>query len=431
MQVTRQSESRDVLGPLRPGEQDLVYVDALTGLYNQRLLSRILEDNFAELVGLAGSFALVIIDLDLFKDVNDRYGHLSGDEVLRETADLLRRTFRESDFLFRYGGDEFVILLPGASASEAETLGERAREVMRDHEFFDPEERAKIDVPLTFSIGVAAWPGDGDSGRDVLANADERLYVEKRLHVAARARKQRVVTGVAVVFATIVLAMVIVLFLDSRSSAPGSPVAVVEPVAPSEGPAESGDREALLHEIAELQRQIELLRETRPAVSTVEHGGPQIVELERKVLELTRQLEERTPKAEDVAAVSSVPASSEPVAPFPAAEPARRPPPRTEVERAPPVSPPVVVPPRLKKKVVPQYPPFASQKNLEATIDLEVLVDESGRVAEATVVGKVVGFGFEEAARQAVMASEWWPARRNGVAVPMRTTLQVRFQIAR
>jgi TonB family protein len=426
MITTKKDESRDVLGPLRPGEQDLVFVDALTGLYNRRLFSRILEDTFAELVSLAGSFALVIIDLDLFKDVNDRYGHLSGDEVLRETAGLLRRTFRESDFLFRYGGDEFVILLPGASASEAEALGRRAREAMHAHEFFDPEETSKIDVPLTFSIGVAAWPGDGDSGRDVLASADERLYAEKRLHVAARARKRMVATGVAVAFAVMVLAMVIVMFLESRSDPAGNPVAVMEPAATVEASEDEADRGELLREIAELQHQIELLRATRPEVPSVEHGGTQIVELERKVFELTRQLEERAVKPEE-----RVPVVNEPVAQVPAAEPVRRPPPKTEAEKVARVSPPVVVPPRLKNRVVPQYPPFAKQKNIEATIDLDVLVDESGRVTEATVVGKPVGFGFEEAARQAVFASQWSPASRDGVAIPMRTTLQVRFQIAR
>jgi TonB family protein len=429
MMVKDTKVSRDVLGPLRPSSDDLAFVDDLTGLFNQRLLGQLLDDRWPELVSLAGSIAIVMIDLDLFKEVNDRYGHLSGDEVLRTTAEILRRTFRASDLLFRYGGDEFVVLLPGATASEAEALGDRAREAMRAHEFLDQEEQSKIELPLSFSIGVAAYPADGSSGREVLSSADDRLYIEKRIQLTARRKKRVLVRGALALVAAIGIAVALLVLIEGGNVETEVPSVAVEPSVPDPVPSEDAERAALLLEIAELQRQIELLRATRPDVST-EHSRAQIVELEKKVLELTEQLKTRGDEPELPEPVQTGQPSQRPAV----AEPApRQAPPSVKPETGPPPAPQpvVVVPPRLKKRVMPIYPLWAKERGLEATIDLDILVDENGRVAEATLRGETVGFGFEDAARAAALRSEWSPGERNGVATAMRTTLQVRFQIER
>ncbi len=418
-----ESQDRDVLGPLRPSEDDLAFVDSLTGLCNQRLLAQLLDDKWAEIVDLLGSFAVVMIDLDLFKEVNDRYGHLSGDQVLRTTAEILQKTFRESDLLFRYGGDEFVVLLPGATVSDAETLGERAREAMESHEFLDSEEMKRIDVPLSFSIGVAAYPGDGETGREVLSAADDRLYVEKRLQVAARRRKRALVTGVVISLAIVLLIVSLTIILDRQPERIEAPRVVVEPAVKKTDAATIDDREALLLQITELQGQIESLRATRDKAGAKQEVA-HITALEEKVRELTGQLQQA-----DAAPPLEAPAK---VVERPAVEPVRVPPAAVQVETDPPVPVRVVVtPPRLMKRLVPVYPSFAQERGIEATIELDILVDATGRVTEAVIRGEPVGFGFEEAARKAALASEWTPGRRDGTPVPMRANLEVRFQISR
>lgn len=420
--------SRDVLGPLRPEADDLAFVDGLTGLCNQRLLAQLFDEKWDELISLSGSFALVMLDLDLFKEVNDRYGHLSGDEVLRVTARILQKTFRESDLLFRYGGDEFVVLLPGATAREAAILGERAREAMEAHEFFDPEEKTKIEVPVSFSVGVAAYPENGDSGRSVLAVADDALYVEKRTQVAWRRRKRTFATAALLTFIVLALVTVLVRFVDGAKEPVEVPV-VVEPAV--EAPVVDAEREALLSEIAELQNQIAALQasgsdaEARP-------NDQEIEALEEKIRALSAELAKRS--VTEPPPPASPPVGEPEPEPEPPATPlVRRPEPPAVVETPRPTAQKriVLVPPKLTKRVTPRYPPLAIERGLEATVDLELVVDETGRVVEAKVLGDPIGFGFEEAARDAAFKSQWMPATQDGVPIRMRTTLQVRFQTTR
>jgi len=118
-----------------------------------------------------------MLDLDDFKLVNDTFGHLLGDDVLRWTADLIRRTLRASDVPARYGGDEFAILLPDADADEAAQTAARLVDAFGAEPF---SRDARISVPIGVSIGSATFPADGRTAAELIAVADAGLYRVKR-----------------------------------------------------------------------------------------------------------------------------------------------------------------------------------------------------------------------------------------------------------
>lgn len=122
------------------------------------------------------ALALVMLDIDHFKSVNDAFGHARGDETLAEAAQRLRATIRASDVLFRYGGDEFILLLPDTNTPNATLLGQRLLEAIRDAPFAG-------DPPLTFtiSVGVASFPADATTPEGLFQVADQRQYQAKRL----------------------------------------------------------------------------------------------------------------------------------------------------------------------------------------------------------------------------------------------------------
>jgi diguanylate cyclase (GGDEF)-like protein/putative nucleotidyltransferase with HDIG domain len=116
---------------------------------------------------------LIILDLDSFKSLNDNYGHLAGDELLRQIGNIMKNTIREADRAFRYGGDEFAILLPQTSIEAALKVAERIRQ----------QTFARIEIgsiPITISLGLASWPADGVSPNEIIAAADAALYEAKR-----------------------------------------------------------------------------------------------------------------------------------------------------------------------------------------------------------------------------------------------------------
>lgn len=158
--------------------QRLVVTDAQTGLYNYRhfqdRLTLVLRD--AQLTGQP--FALIMMDLDHFKQCNDTYGHPTGDAVLRQTAAILQESCRQNDLIFRYGGDEFAILLPNTNGEAALKVGERIRDQLARFPFTTRSGRP-LDVPLTVSLGVASYPRDGINGVDIVLAADRALYAAK------------------------------------------------------------------------------------------------------------------------------------------------------------------------------------------------------------------------------------------------------------
>src|SRR5699024_985952 len=150
--------------------------DTLTGLYNRRHAMAVLEKEFARAQRDAGSrLALVILDLDFFKDINDRHGHLAGDGVLRELTAIAAERVRASDTLARIGGEEFALILPDTTRDEARQLAETIRQSIESETFRLGDEEHTI----TLSAGVATWQPGMDSISELLKAADGQLYEAK------------------------------------------------------------------------------------------------------------------------------------------------------------------------------------------------------------------------------------------------------------
>ena len=154
----------------------MAQTDSLTDLDNRRYLEQRLDEMFEHSRRLKEPVAVVLCDLDRFKSVNDTYGHQVGDVVLKELARILKREAREIDRVGRYGGEEFMLLLPGTVLDAAVTFAERVRKAVETHTFaFDGGT-----LQRTMSCGVAAWPHPRIADCDALVKAaDDALYVAK------------------------------------------------------------------------------------------------------------------------------------------------------------------------------------------------------------------------------------------------------------
>ena len=151
----------------------LASVDPLTGLGNRRYLDeRLTEEVDRARRELTSAFGLLLVDLDDFKAINDRQGHAAGDDALRWVATFLASNTRDHDVCFRTGGDEFVVLLPGADRAGAALMATRLRARLT-------RACAGRAVPVGMSLGVASWPEDGAGAERLLSVADERMYCDK------------------------------------------------------------------------------------------------------------------------------------------------------------------------------------------------------------------------------------------------------------
>lgn len=151
--------------------------DPLTGLYNRRYLQETLEREIRRAIRAEQGLGILMLDLDNFKNFNDTYGHEAGDAVLREAASFLVRSVRAEDFVCRYGGEEFVVVLPTADLRAAEARAERIREKLRELVVMHNGRSLGL---ITVSIGVAALPNHGTNEKDLLQAADAALYRAKR-----------------------------------------------------------------------------------------------------------------------------------------------------------------------------------------------------------------------------------------------------------
>ena len=156
--------------------------DALTGLYNRRLFDEYCDKELNRAKRYGHQLAIVILDLHKLKEVNDRHGHLQGDQVLQLAATTLRKTMRASDFAFRIGGDEFALLLPQTDPEQAITLCRRIRS-----QYEIDIRPLKMEIGVTLDFGVAVHPHDGETKSALMNLADQRLYQLKNAgHAAPR-----------------------------------------------------------------------------------------------------------------------------------------------------------------------------------------------------------------------------------------------------
>jgi diguanylate cyclase (GGDEF)-like protein len=150
--------------------------DPLTGVFNRRFMEASLERELARARRAGHSLGVLMIDIDHFKLFNDTHGHEAGDVLLAGFAELLRRSFREEDIVCRYGGEEFLVLLPGSSSDQTVARALSVCEAVRS---FEPYHQRRPLGRISVSVGVASFPEDGSSDEALVRAADAALYRAK------------------------------------------------------------------------------------------------------------------------------------------------------------------------------------------------------------------------------------------------------------
>lgn len=158
--------------------QQLVITDKLTGLYNRHYLMTVLEDEVMRYTRKGYEFSILMLDIDNFKSLNDTYGHLFGDEVLAGLSRILKRVTRNYDRAFRFGGEEFVVVLPETDQTIAWMVAERLKEAVAEKQFYADTDKGEEKVNRTVSIGIANY-AENMSIEELLKQADDALYAAK------------------------------------------------------------------------------------------------------------------------------------------------------------------------------------------------------------------------------------------------------------
>jgi len=155
----------------------MAITDALTGLYNRRYFQQMFSRELNRAIRYGKPLSLIMLDVDDFKKFNDTYGHPHGDKVLGTMGDILLEALRGTDFAFRYGGEEFIVLLPETDFSSALHVAERLRESVEQKSA--AELRGIVPHGVTASVGVVSYPRDGETRDELLMSVDELLYQAK------------------------------------------------------------------------------------------------------------------------------------------------------------------------------------------------------------------------------------------------------------
>lgn len=154
--------------------RQMAYVDGLTGIFNRRYFEMRISEEIERARRYENDLSLVMVDIDHFKRLNDEFGHLLGDEVLRQVSNLFGLNLRKSDIVCRYGGEEFVVLMPQTPVDQAGSATDKLRKTVENWTF------PGVARPVTISAGVAAFPADGDDRDALVEAADRALYAAKQ-----------------------------------------------------------------------------------------------------------------------------------------------------------------------------------------------------------------------------------------------------------
>lgn len=154
--------------------KQLAYLDGLTGIFNRRFFELRIMEEIERARRYGTGMAVIMADIDTFKPLNDEFGHLLGDEVLRQVSSLFHQQLRKIDVVCRYGGEEFAILLSQTSAQHAVTVAEKLRRIVETWQFPGVPRR------VTVSAGVAAFPDQGTTRDELVRAADNGLYAAKQ-----------------------------------------------------------------------------------------------------------------------------------------------------------------------------------------------------------------------------------------------------------
>jgi diguanylate cyclase (GGDEF)-like protein len=171
-------ENEEKIRDLLQKTQEMSVTDGLTNLYNQTHFFLLLRLQLKKSQRYHTCFSIIMFDVDHFKNYNDNNGHLKGSEVLRQIGDIMRRCFRSSDALAKYGGDEFVIILPESDKVGALLAADRLREVVEEEPFEGRQQQPL--GKITLSLGISSYPEHGSTLEELLDRADKALYSAKK-----------------------------------------------------------------------------------------------------------------------------------------------------------------------------------------------------------------------------------------------------------
>lgn len=156
--------------------QQLAIVDSLTGVFSRRYCLQRLQEEMVRSEKFKHGFSFLMVDIDHFKNYNDRYGHLVGDAILREVAKTIKENIRQVDLVGRYGGEEFSIIFPETDKTQAGFAAERIRQAIENKDIVAYDEKVKV----TVSIGISTYPSDAQNTETLIDKADRALYQAKQ-----------------------------------------------------------------------------------------------------------------------------------------------------------------------------------------------------------------------------------------------------------